>query len=163
MAELFNHIFVEEGMTTIARGTCASPFARDSLAPLLRDVGAMFSATLYYCYGYVFTAEHCTMGNFSSSFDLTKKNTKSGGSCWELALKYEHLKIGLAQKFANSKKSTIFFQSSWYFSKMTNSWIDNFGRILAGLNENCKFFIKSKFLCQSYFLLLIPYYDFYIF
>ena len=66
-------------------------------------------------------------------------------------------KIGLAPKYAKSRKSTVFFQSSWYFCKMTTSWIRNFGIISAWLDENCRFFIDTTFLCQSYFLLLIPY------
>ena len=42
----------------------------------------------------------------------------------------------------------------------TSSWIDDFGWISAWLDENCRFFINSTFLCQSYFLLLIPYFIF---
>ena len=40
---------------------------------------------------------------------------------------------------------------------MTSSWIGNFVIISAWLDENCRFFIGTTFLCQSYFLLLIPY------
>ena len=47
--------------------------------------------------------------------------------------------------------SIIFFQSSWCFWTMASSWISNFGRISAWLDENCRFFINSTFLCQSYF------------
>ena len=43
---------------------------------------------------------------------------------------------------------------------MTSSWIGNFGRISSWFDENCRFFIKSTFLCQSYFLLLIPWIQF---
>ena len=60
---------------------------------------------------------------------------------WQI--KYDQSKIGLTQKCANSKRSTIFFQSSWYFSKMTSSWMGNFGNISAWLNENGRFFINS--------------------
>ena len=38
------------------------------------------------------------------------------------------------------KRYTILFHSSLYFSKMTSSWIGDFGWISAGLNENCRFF-----------------------
>ena len=56
-----------------------------------------------------------------------------------------------------NKTSTIFFQSSWCFIKLTSSWIKYFGRISAWLDENCKVFINISFLCQFCFLLLIPY------
>ena len=40
---------------------------------------------------------------------------------------------------------------------MARSWIGKFGRISAWFDENWWFFINNTILCQSYFLLLIPY------
>ena len=74
---------------------------------------------------------------------------------WKI-IKYEQWRIGLTQKYTNCKNYTIFFQSSWYFSRMASSWLSNFGRISTWLNKNSRSFINSTFLCHSYVLLLVP-------
>ena len=65
------------------------------------------------------------------------------------------IKVGLTQKYAISKKSTIFIQLSWYSTKIIYQWASHFAKISAWLEENCRSFTNSIFLSQSYFLLLM--------
>ena len=50
-------------------------------------------------------------------------------------IRYEQQKVGLNQKYAINKNSTIFIQLSWYSTKMASSWVGNFDRISTWWDE----------------------------
>ena len=44
------------------------------------------------------------------------------------------------------KRSAIFIQSGFYFTKIFYQWASQFGKISAGLEENCRFFANIMIL-----------------
>ena len=49
------------------------------------------------------------------------------------------------------KKSAIFIQSGWYSTKIFYPWASQFGKISAGLEENCRFFANIIILASPIF------------
>ena len=68
-----------------------------------------------------------------------------------LYLEGEQEKSALAQKFAVCKKSTIFLLSSWNLLKIIISWLSEFARISARLDEIVDFLLKAKFCTWELF------------
>ena len=59
--------------------------------------------------------------------------------------------MGLVQKYAINKKSTILMLPCWNFGNLTYPWVGHFDQVSSKLHKNWQFFINSTFLGQSHF------------